>query len=878
MSDLPTVQWLLEHKPHLTPVVMLQESDGETRVVYALQPKQIEAYNLTPLARKPEVSGPVHIGFGGAAGPGKSYCARVIATSVALTWPGSSCVIYRKTKADVKKNHVKDFMDEVPRHLGLWTSYNGDDLCVTWANKSKTYFGYLRYDEDVQRAQGVAFDCIIFEEATHYTWYMISWLVGNRLRSSVDGTVPFAFYPSNPGERGMCLPPDTDVLTHEGWRPIAAIGLGEEVATLDEDESLVFRPVDQVHCEHYRGPFVTINSATATIRCTPNHHIARRTETKRPSGRTWHPISLVRADALSKVTRTIRSAKRWTGVPLGEVRLEPIATTRRRPSQPLHITGDDYAALAGWMVSEGWTVLRPQSLGRRGHRAVFGIAQTTAPGRATIKALLTKIGFRFREIRQGFEVSSLEWCHHWRDQVGVECCSKRMPPALRAASRSQLQQFWQAAMAGDGSHGVYYTASPRLADDMMEVGLKLGFAPRLRSRLRLEPGGVVREQRLRGAVARGPLGRAYEVRFRDGRDGWLERQYVAHVAYDGPVYCLGIADLHRFFVRQDGMVWLSGNSWYKRLFIQRRYRGNERSEDYAFVQAKLSDNVELLTRNPDYIRKLDILPEPARSWLRDGNFSAGAGSALPQIDWKRHLVKPFKDEIPDYWLQFGSFDWGYHHPFVFGWYVVTEDGDIFKVETVTGWRMLTPQQIERIKSIVPVEKLHYIVAGHDVTGKHIARGEDVPTIQEHFLEHNILLSLANIHRKQGLQQLRKMLDWETSGPFVGGKPTEGDPRLRFFDTPNNRKCLEQMENMTVDPRDPEDVLKVNADDFGEGGDDMYDETRYACASRPPSPDSPWAQSELDAWSPAVLEHEMREGRRVKRHTDKGKGVLPDAVY
>ncbi len=522
MSDLPTVQWLLEHKPHLTPVITLTDGQGEERVLYALQPKQIEAYNLTPLARKPGETGPVHIGFGGAAGPGKSYCARVIATSVALTWPGSSCVIYRKTKADVKKNHVHDFMDEVPQYLGLWKSYNDDDMCVTWKNKSRTYFAYLQYDKDVQRAHGAAFDCIIFEEATHYTWYMISWLTGNRLRSSVDGTVPFAFYPSNPGERGM--------------------------------------------------------------------------------------------------------------------------------------------------------------------------------------------------------------------------------------------------------------------------------------------------------------------------------------------------------------------AWYKRLFIQRRFRGEERPEDYAFVQAKLSDNVELLTRNPDYIRKLDTLPEPARSWLRDGNFAAGAGSALSQIDWKRHLVKPFKDEIPEYWLQFGCFDWGYHHPFSFGWYVVTEDGDIFKVETVTGWRMLVPQQIERIKSVVPVEKLRYIVAGHDVWTKQIARGENTPTIQEQFFEQGMLLFHANIDRKQGLQHLRKVLDWETSGPFVDGKPTEGDPQLRFFDTPNNRKCLEQLENMTVDPRDPEDVLKVNADDFGEGGDDMYDETRYAVASRPPTPDSPWAESELDAWSPAVLEHEMREQRRSKRHKGPGKGVPPDAVF
>jgi hypothetical protein len=122
-----------------------------------------------------------------------------------------------------------------------------------------------------------------------------------------------------------------------------------------------------------------------------------------------------------------------------------------------------------------------------------------------------------------------------------------------------------------------------------------------------------------------------------------------------------------------------------------------------------------------------------------------------------------------------------------------------------------------------------------------------------------------------------MLDWSVSGPFIDGVPTEGDPSLRFFDTKNNRTCLEQMENMAEDPANAEDVLKMNADDFGENGDDMYDETRYACASRPPTPDSPWTGQSVNPWAPAVLEHEMKEQRRVKRHRDHGKGIPPEAV-
>ena len=170
MTDFPTVQELAERKPHLVPAVTLHDAAGDERVIYALQPKQVEAYNLTPLGRKPGEDGPVHIGFGGAAGGGKSHLARVIATSVAFTWPGSSTLIYRETEGDVKKNHVEPFKMEVPEFFErqkLW-SYNGSDMCLTWFNGSKTYFGYLKHDDDVRRAQVRYVSSILY--ATPRSW------------------------------------------------------------------------------------------------------------------------------------------------------------------------------------------------------------------------------------------------------------------------------------------------------------------------------------------------------------------------------------------------------------------------------------------------------------------------------------------------------------------------------------------------------------------------------------------------------------------------------------------------------------------------------------------------------------------------------------
>jgi hypothetical protein len=523
VSDLPAVRDVLAERPHITPVVVIEDAQGVDRLLYGLQPKQWEAFCLTPLMRQRGVPGPVHIGYGGAAFGGKSWWARAVLTAVAFRWPGSTAIIFRETETEVKRNHLDRWMLEVPQVFEgrrLW-SWNGADKCITWFNNSKTYLGYLQYEKDVSRYQGPSFDCMVFEEATLLPWSAITWLTSTRLRSSIEGTVPFACYPSNPGGKG---------------------------------------------------------------------------------------------------------------------------------------------------------------------------------------------------------------------------------------------------------HGSY-----------------------------------------------------------------------------------------------------------KRLFVQRRYREEERAADYAFVQSLLADNIEGQRRDPSYKRKLDLLPEPHRSWQRDGNFAAGAGSALSMLDWRRHLWKPPRPDwqVPGYWVQFGAFDWGYHHPFSFGRYAVNEDGVIFKLETVWGVRLLPHEQAQRIRSTVPIERLAYIVAGHDVKAQRKALGEDTPTVKEQFAEAGILLSDANIDRKMGLQELRKRLDWTNTGPIIHGEVTEGEPRLLFRDTPGNRRCLEQIENMVSDPSDPEDVLKMDANEFGEGGDDHYDETRYAVASRPLTPAGPWKDQPIDINAPEVLAHEAHTKRLVKRSKVPGPRVIPE---
>lgn len=301
-----------------------------------------------------------------------------------------------------------------------------------------------------------------------------------------------------------------------------------------------------------------------------------------------------------------------------------------------------------------------------------------------------------------------------------------------------------------------------------------------------------------------------------------------------------------------------GHHWYKRIFITRKYyaKYNETPDQFAFVQAKVADNAVLMDRDPGYLRELSTMPEPYRSWMMNGDWDAGVGLALPMVNPDVHLIPQF--EIPSHWPIFGSFDWGFAHPFSFGLYTSNEDGRRFKIDTTTGMGLQPRGIVERMDATLErwgIEKnrVRYVAAGHDCWQEKRAFGENTPSIADQFLDLGYTLVRANISRVAGLNNLRRWLSVDE----------EGIPPLTFFDTDGNRAALEQLESIPTDPKNPEDAFKTDADEFGHGGDDIYDETRYAMADRQPAARSRFRDVSPGAWSKETLLAEAENQRRSK---------------
>lgn len=279
-----------------------------------------------------------------------------------------------------------------------------------------------------------------------------------------------------------------------------------------------------------------------------------------------------------------------------------------------------------------------------------------------------------------------------------------------------------------------------------------------------------------------------------------------------------------------------------------------------FIPGRVTDN-PIYANDKKYMATLRSLPKRQREQKLEGKWGVGSGRGLDELSERIHIVPAF--DVPRHWFVWGAFDWGFGHPFSFGWFGQDEDGNVYLIDSVHGHKMLPWEQAERIKARAPERARARVHAGHDCWAEKRAMGENTPTIAETFGKYEILLTQANIARVQGLNNIREYIKWQ------GPDGTTWRPKFFLMDTPNNRTVFDTLESMMTDPDDPEDVIKRDADpDSGQGGDDDYDMVRMGLAARPIKPKKP-DDEDVDAFSPAALAEDA-SARTLKRRVGRSK--------
>lgn len=283
-----------------------------------------------------------------------------------------------------------------------------------------------------------------------------------------------------------------------------------------------------------------------------------------------------------------------------------------------------------------------------------------------------------------------------------------------------------------------------------------------------------------------------------------------------------------------------GHNWVKARYIDPDPRGfklirEETEVEYdgqkhtvylerVFIPSKIGDNVLMMRNDPTYILRLKQSGSEAlvKAWLQgdwdivDGAFFDEWG---PQHVLSAHEWLP---KIPISCLRFRAFDWGSAKPFSTGWYALSDGswglpkGALLKYQEWygskgpnVGLKMTADQVAQGIKIR---EKDMQRTIQYGVADPSIFIRDGGPSIAETMIVHGVSWRRADNKRHAGAETVRQRLTGE------GGRPL-----LYFLD--NCDDSIRTIPTLQHDETDPEDV-DTDAEDHA------YDETRYACMSRP----------------------------------------------
>ena len=232
------------------------------------------------------------------------------------------------------------------------------------------------------------------------------------------------------------------------------------------------------------------------------------------------------------------------------------------------------------------------------------------------------------------------------------------------------------------------------------------------------------------------------------------------------------------------------------------------------------DTGELTARGVQTMGRLDALTGVRYQRGRMGRWVGAEGAYYTQLDEARHVVT-----MPERvgWPVWAGLDYGFSHPLSFGVYTADPFDNVYCIGYHSAHKWYIPQHCDAMDSLLDnlgINKVGLrIVAGHDCWN---AGKDDPETIADKFGKRGYTLERAVISRVIGARNIGERLGNPECTPPI--------PSSLFF-VEQARPIFDTLTRMVHDPRNAEDVLKVDADADGRGGDDDYDSLRYALMAR-----------------------------------------------
>ena len=327
-----------------------------------------------------------------------------------------------------------------------------------------------------------------------------------------------------------CLTSDHDVLTSEGWLPIANVKMDHEVATLTRNGELVYqKPTKVLHFHDYSGKLYNITNSHIDLTVTLNHRMyVREIDLHKDS---FDGYELKTAETIKKQHYQYLKNASWLK--------QDYQLTLRSATYNSSVITEDQVDMDVWLDFFG-----------------LWIAQDLAtPNRPVLR-----LGYDFRVVDDKLTIYDKQLVDLNRPSIGAS--NKTLPSWVWQLSQRQANKLLEimCLKSGkqDGSSLKFYTSSVKLADDVMRLALHAGWSGNKDYHGYMpSPKG---QQILMWCISINHLNKDNNPEVNDPDDPFLKDSQKEKIKkYEGSVYCLSVPN-EVFYVRKNGRSIWTGNS------------------------------------------------------------------------------------------------------------------------------------------------------------------------------------------------------------------------------------------------------------------------------------------------------------------------------
>jgi len=350
-----------------------------------------------------------------------------------------------------------------------------------------------------------------------------------------------------------CYDEETEILTEDGWKFFKDLTKKDKVFTLNQNNKIELHRPTRLFKYDYKGDMYEFKTRSLNLLVTPNHRmVIDQAQSKKRK--------FIEAKDFDVNNHRIPKQSIWNGeerewfilpgiefIKYGKQGRTPYNVTR----DALKIRMDDWLKFFGFWLAEGCTD-NERIAKRYGYRVT--ISQVNRKKKKEIKKILDKLPFNYHEEGNNLIICNKQLWTYLR-QFGNKY-EKFIPKEIKNLSKRQLKILFDWMVKGDGhirkttGQINYWTSSKKLADDLQEIILKLGWLGTLTAQNKKV--AYIKKRKVKAGVI-------YMLGVQKAKYYRLRKRNIRKVSYNGKVYCCEVPN-HTVLVRRKGKVCWCGNS------------------------------------------------------------------------------------------------------------------------------------------------------------------------------------------------------------------------------------------------------------------------------------------------------------------------------